>query len=575
MTTRQIYWLIEKDSKTRYHSEKIRALRALSIKTVVLRDFDNLIESYKHHRTTTVVIGDEFPESVLEAGIMKIIHHPEFTGTRMILSYKQCSRALLQKVLQLGFRDIMPIDMNDQVWVKRFLFSSGNKGSRVPACPTPQVTTNAISAIQVPTRIVWIDRSRLRIETKMKLEKGNQVKLIGGLADYLGVKSLTARIINHHTNNLKYRFSDSYICQWTVPEKLIAKQQALFRDLMNSQIKTPHSAYLAISDYNIRKALIEKLSSLNMTVQVALHKKSMLNEPRYISPNIIFIEDKLARSFSADKLAQLLKAVPQSTVICFIGQSVEHSFFKRWQQMYDHEFLYVTEFGENFLHLVHTKMKKIAPDKDTGPGFYLPRDHPLSYEFINVSARVTKIHPDSAEIVLSQRICPYSLITIESPFLSKVLPTPTIAKVSGVHKSEADRSFPMSITCNFSGISQAHRTKLAYQIIRVFEEKIFKDIKRDPEEVLAQKIEAQVPPIQKSEELEEIPIIAEPVVARKPKGPGFIKKFGRDLLILILCLAAIFAVSYGIFYYTPPVSEQGKVYSEQLLKFQQRFQNND
>ena len=180
--------------------KKIKVLENALVIPKVLNDFETFFATYNHKRTSTVIIGDEFPKQVLLKGLININKHPELAATRFILSLSRVDLDLIRKATLMGFRDVIPLDLDDNIWIDRFNFSCSGL-PQVVKNPTPQMTMKSISAVQVPARVVWINKSLNLGESKIQLNPGSQLKLNGGLADFLGIKGISLKVIEKRTEN--------------------------------------------------------------------------------------------------------------------------------------------------------------------------------------------------------------------------------------------------------------------------------------------------------------------------------------------------------------------------------------
>ncbi|SMF32247.1 hypothetical protein [Pseudobacteriovorax antillogorgiicola] len=593
MKAKRIYWLIEARHMNEQHEAKIKLLKNNHIVPIILHDFDSLFEQYNHRRTSVVIIGDEFNDNDLYSGFQHILDQPELAGTRFIVSLSRSDNDLVHKAVQLGFRDILPLDLQDKAWLQRFDFASSGTGATF-AQPVPQMTLRNICAVNIPARMVWIGADHIRLETRMKIDPGSKFKLMGGLAEYLGTKWLTLTVVEHQRTNLRYRFSDAYICHWSLPEALKTKRKDLLEGLFYQKTKVPHKAYVAISTYDIRNQLISRLKSPQIDINVALHKNSMAEEPRFLNPDIVFIEEKLTKGANKELFNTMMKHIRDDAPIYIVGRNIDQTYYSYWEEQRQQEFIYMTRFTQNFSAIVHRKLEKLNHDSETATTFYIRKDHALSFAEINLSARLVKIHPESVELAVPYEISNYGILGIESPLLRKVLSRAIYAKVTAAfHHDDPDiRNFPYRVHGYLSDLLNQDRVALAEHVVRLFGEHMKRQVENL--KVAPLKFEEQRTPAPQAEDSDiiispptdvpeevslkedDVPILYRP----KPKDTrsgyqkfvdGF-KKYGRDLRVLAIAILILLAFYAFVFYARPPVTEQGRVYSEQLLKFQQRFQ---
>ncbi len=594
MKRRNIYWLVARGIPTALHKKKISALQKSHIGVWVVEDFSRLFQRFNERRSSTIIIGDEVAGNELQEGLAKISLHPEFVGVRFILSLTKPNTALTKKVMQLGFRDIIALDLDTKTWLHRFRFASLDQEKNL-APPVPQMTLRNISGIHIPSRIVWVAKNSLRFECRIKLAKGSKVRFRGGLADFVGAKWITLTILAHQRTNLLYRFSDAYTCHWEVPEELQMEKDHALETINNLNSDAPFKSFLAISNQNIRLELLRRLSALNLEVNVALHRKNIAIEPKFFNPDIIFLEDKLCTPKFEPLIKSMLENTQETTYVYIIGKNARSETFKTYQKSYPNPFFFLERFPPNFDDIIAKKLENKRQALTKRNIHYIPKNHPLSYGDLAVSSRLLKIHPLGVQLAVPFQIFNYALITIESPFIKSILNRLVAGKItsSHYHKNSELEYFPYVIDCQLSDLVADERQKLSNSMIVVFAshldtavpplnqtkhsdhepEPLSEPANQIPEDIMIENnVEASI-----AMEAKDIPITR---IAPPKDTLGFFamllknyKKYRRDIKILMIAIVAISLFYLLVFKYRSPVSEQGRIYSEQLLKFKERFQN--
>lgn len=593
MRDKPIYWLIPKQKLQKVHKDKIRVLREHHIVPQIIEDFGTFFDSYNHQRTSTVIIGDEFSEQDLFAGLIEINRHPELAATRIILSLSHIDSDLIRKATLMGFRDVIPLDLSNNIWFQRFNFSASGLPQQYKN-PTPQMTLRGISGIKVPARVAWIKRDLMWIETKITMDQGAQFKLVGGLADYLGAKAVSLNVVEKRDTNLRYRFSAGYICKWSIPDSLKSRKKDLIDSLSDRNEKAPFKAYVAVSTYKIRHTLIKKLNSKRLSKNIALHKSGIVEEAKFLDPDILFIEKKLTEGSNRQLFVDLLENIRIGTPIYILGSDIDETAYRQLEDMRDDKFVYVRKFTPNFQDIIIRKLEKILPPSEFSSAFYIDHEDPLSFAEVSCSARLLKIHPEAVELATPFQLSSYGLIGVESSIFSKTLGRGIHAKIiNSYHNEDPElQGFPYVVDCYLSDILSHERGKLADKIIRTFQEEMgrqvesheyhskVEDIPISDKESKNEKKVKKIPPEEQSfgEEFpKQFPSDDDrPVIKRRKETKSFsafIKQYRRDFVILVFVISLFVGIFFILFYAVGEDSQQGKVYSDQLLKFQQRFQN--
>ena len=159
MKSKTIYWLT--DTVLPVFKERAEYLLQKGVEVYFFNDINSLLDYYSKKRVNVIVISDDFRKEILQATLTQISSLPNLYGVRLILSVQQNVPSLIKQAYELGFRDIIPFDLDGRQWLHRFLFSIS--GSEIPfTSPHPHVGLKAIGGVFIPARIVWISNDRIR-----------------------------------------------------------------------------------------------------------------------------------------------------------------------------------------------------------------------------------------------------------------------------------------------------------------------------------------------------------------------------------------------------------------------------
>ena len=114
MRSKPIYWLILKANIDKNHRKLQISLESDGVETTFVAEFSTLFDTYNHKRTSTVIIGDEFTKRDLMEGLSNTHKNPEPAATRLILSISCLDTSTIRKVIFMGFRDVIPLDLKAQ-----------------------------------------------------------------------------------------------------------------------------------------------------------------------------------------------------------------------------------------------------------------------------------------------------------------------------------------------------------------------------------------------------------------------------------------------------------------------------
>lgn len=464
MRKRLVYWLARTLSPR--EREKAALLAEKECEVQFFSDLPQLIQAFSVQRAGTVVLSDEGSQEDSRALMIRACATPELYGVRFILSLRDQRAETLRTAYGLGFRDIIPSDLEKRAWLRRFLFSTSVAPTSLPQ-PHPMMSLNAISAVHVPARVIWVSPSRMRIETRVSAGIGSKLHMSGPIADYLGLKTATLTVLEKPRLNLRYRFAEAFVCQWQAPDNTLRKKGLLLEHLRKVDVGAACRAFGVIQSPEIRSELLEILKAPRFEVAMALNRKGISEEPKYFHPHIVFIEDRMLTSDGWGQVEELLQSLESRVPIVVLGLNAD---FDRLRGI---------ALGRKIIPLPRLKptlpmmiFEKYLPHRWLS-GLNEPEDAHLvhagsefSFSEIKLPARLRGVHPHAAELALPMQVGAYGLCRIESPFIGRFIKRTPIAKITESFedpRKQAD-DFRYVIECAFADVIQTDRSRLTQDL---------------------------------------------------------------------------------------------------------------
>lgn len=464
-STKEIYWVSRQPSHETW--QKIQLLQKYQITVRLLPDFPTLIKAYGETRLNTIVLGDEDDEAAIEAPMMRLSNHPEYSGVRFILSLSKASPILVQKAVDLGFRDIIPIDTPDAQWLRRYAFASSGRPTELAAVH-PQMSMQGIASVQIPGRIAWITHNELWLETRLAPPVGSELSLSGGLADLLGVKTVRLKVLNRYRSHLHFRYSEALLCHWEI-SSVHQRRKVAVNDFMIGQGNSAHYRFYAIiRSREIRNSLVKKLPLDRFQLTVALNKNNMIQEPRYISPDAVLIEDKMCLGAYRANFLEMLKNLDTQIPVVVIGEAAKQV---------------VTDTGHRLIPVINSPNdyprffeETLGPPKAVNlDATQIPKNHALSFATINLPARILSLHPDTVEIACAFPLGRFGLVGLDAPIFQQSVQQKVHGKVldswDGEHQ-ESLKDFPIHVRAIIVDLTKEERRKLAVALVHVYTEQL-------------------------------------------------------------------------------------------------------
>lgn len=464
---REIYWISAEVQPAM--QEKIDILKKLKVDVKVLPDFATLARTYPSARLNTIVLDDSLIDAKNSELLGRLTSHPEYAGVRFILSITQNQSDIVNRAIALGFRDVIPIDCSADLWVRRYSFASSGQAADM-AEPYPQITMKNISALHVPARIAWMNDKELWLESRLTPPVGTVLTLGGGIAEFLGVNHLTLKVLAHHTTHLHFRYSDALLCRWEIAKAQQDKKNLLL-DFFKVQPRiAPHRIYCIIRSPELRRDLIRRLDAQRFQVSIALNKTNMIHEPRYIGPDVIIIEDRMCMGPNRAAFKEMLDNLITDIPILIVGPHVMEDKF--------------TDISRNFRLLRSPKLpanldeyliEQAGKTEQTEASVtFIPKNHKISFAHIAIPARITRLHPDAAQLAISYPLGRFGICALEAPLFHNTLGRRVTFKVTECqgHSQASLKEFPYKIDGLLVDIRQAERRQLKDFLIDYYQQKI-------------------------------------------------------------------------------------------------------
>lgn len=464
---REIYWI--SSNATAILHEKIDILKKLKVEVKVLPDFIALARTYPNARLNTIIIDDEIIGGKASEQLGKLSSHPEYAGVRFILSINSSSREATQRAVSLGFRDVIPLDLNNDQWLRRYSFAASGQAADM-AEPYPQITMKTISALHIPARIAWINETELWLESRLTPPVGTHLTLGGGIADSIGVKHLTLKVKEHHDTHLHFRYSDALLCRWDIP-KAHQEKKNILREFFKTQPKiAPLRVYTIIRSLELRKDLLHRLNAQRFQVAIALNKTNMIHEPRYIGPDVIVIEDRMCMGSNRVAFKEMLDNLITDIPILIIGPNVNEDKFTDISRS-----VRILRSHKLPANLEEYLIEQAGKTEDTRASVtFVPKNHSMSFAHVAIPARITRLHPDAAQLALNFPLGRFGICGLEAPLFHSTLGRSVFFKVTECygHNQASLKEFPYKVEGLLIDLQQQERRLLKDHLTDYYSQKI-------------------------------------------------------------------------------------------------------
>ncbi|MBC7531687.1 MAG: hypothetical protein H7318_08925 [Oligoflexus sp.] len=439
-----IYWLCP--SIEEVHQRRASILDDIGYQVYFFENLEAMAREICVKRAKILILGDEWPSEVAIKHIQTFANIPDIIGARLLLSNSRNDYDLMQAASMEGFRDIIPLDLGDAEWLQRFEFATSGMESILDIHSDLKKFDEKIE-INIPARVVWVGTQTLWIESKTLAAVGDTIRLKGALAERLGLKEIKAVVIEKQKSHLSYRFSEALVVNWSKdvlaraePQKIKETMEYLTRVDLGLRPKV----FLAIQSPALRTTILRYTDRRKYEVHTALQKSSLVYEPRFFTPDLIFIEEQMTSGEGHQAFIEMIRYLPEHATIVTIGGrneggDVKGSSGNRRMRSLRHIPTNLAELIErDYLAAFHLKKPEAAANRLA----FLPHDHALSYGMVAVDARLQSADYLQFEISSPSRMNTYSLLKIQGSKMSQLLGGPAYLKVVASCEPEDDTVEP-------------------------------------------------------------------------------------------------------------------------------------
>jgi hypothetical protein len=456
MKRSSVYWLLPAVDDE--HHRRASILDDIGYQVFFFENFDTLIKEICVKRAQILILGDEWPSLEAISYAHAFANIPDINAARLLVSNSRNDFALMDAAMNEGFRDIIPADLEDHEWLQRFEFATSGVESLLSLHKDLDVVGEPVD-IMLPARLVWVGAQQVCLETRSCPRMNDSLKMEGGFARSLGLDTINVQVQQKQQTNLTYRFSEAIIASWyqdavinADPQKIIDTLDTLHRVDLGQRPKI----FLAIQSPALRTTLLKYLDKRRYEVHTALQKQSLIYEPKYFSPDLVFVEDRLTHGDAKRNFYELLRYLPEHACIVNIGgkesPNAKNSSAPRRTWTLKHVPVNLSDLIERE-YLAGLAARK--PNSNDKQASFPPADHAYSFAQLHLSAELLKADYLQFNIRTMTRIGPYSLIKIVSPRFQEKLGGPLFVKV--IESTEAGASGPFTCKAHICNLTQTLR----------------------------------------------------------------------------------------------------------------------
>jgi hypothetical protein len=247
-----------------------------------------------------------------------------------------------------------------------------------------------------------------------------------------------------------------------------------------------YRAFVAAKDPELRNNLVTKLGRPDFVVNSALQIQSIVSEPKFFTPEIVFIEDALTVGQHEARFAEMLGNLASETPVIVIGLNENTGDLRT--KFPNNRLMFLKRMPERFDEAV---LEKVLPSIKAGTGdtdfgaTRIPQSDDLSFAEVSLPARLVNVHPNAIKIALPYDIGRFGLAHVWSPVLNKVLGREAWIKITDSFRSGRDGSAPFTyhaegIISDCSTADQQRMARKLTELVQTHFDEIFSAGDSDP-----------------------------------------------------------------------------------------------
>jgi hypothetical protein len=468
---KRLYWLCF--ARTPLIDERVRWLEGMGYDVFIFETFEKFIAAMAVRRCACVILSDNANPSDAKQAITAITSNPELRSCRLVLVTETKRHDIKWHAATSGCRDIIPIRLEKQIWLNRFKYAVTNSPQANEPI-YPKITSNTIAALNFPARIVWAGQDRALIESRLQPKPGTQMVLKGPIVQAMGLKALLLEAKSFSQVNLDYRFSGATEVRWNIPKHAHPQFKLLWDKLSQSTYSKRIKVFVALHDRKMRSSIVAKLDRSKFEVCIPLSKSNLVREPEFFGPDIMILEQSLCAGSNQSNFEAMLDGLQKKTPIFLIGPKTEvtNRLLKLDPSIRSIEHLPL-DLGVFISWEVSRHSENDSAQLPVGVN-YISHASDLSFCELQLSARITEIHPDALQVALPCMAGRFALVQVEVPVISNVLgfsPFIKLYDVAPAPRFQGD-AFAFRADARFSDLDLKDRKIIALSVAKAVYERL-------------------------------------------------------------------------------------------------------
>ena len=405
--------------------------------SVIMSNFSDVSKYLTHNRVPLIIICESQQLAETEKNIISLTSLPEAKGSRFVFTYNKQNHELLETVTAQNIRELIPLNIPINFWVYRALYASSSHAMKYPIAPN-RITFNHSVELAFPGKVIWINQNKLRLECQLDLPVGSSVHVKGKLFEDEKHESIKLVVKKVEHRRLYYRFSSVIEGTWSKQDQSNPSTRSMMENIKENiehTLNPKYRIFVALKDPDLRTKILNFFDFDHFDCNSALHLKSIIYEPKFYTPDLVVIEDKLCAQNQKNAFQKMLRFIPSKTPIIIMGDSEN---FEAIQSEHKERKIFSLK-SYSFAKLseiVGKSLPELEELVDSHPEtYYLDGKSKEACVTLKLPGKIQSLHPQNATISSKFQIKNFTILEIRSPLIKSLCKNYPFMKITKMNEA--------------------------------------------------------------------------------------------------------------------------------------------
>ncbi len=446
-----------------------------------IEDIKTMWKTIDERKPNAILLSELGNSKEIIKTVAALADNAETRNIRLIVLTNKTDTLLVEKLLQLGIREVILRTIHFDEIVNRIKFCISNEGADFDIYERKGFQFTDHLDLEVLGKIISMSTQQIVVEVPVFADIGEELILRSPLLDSIGIKELPTKVLDSRRYGLIYNLSQALILR---PDFHFKDHQKSIENWIAKHKKSSAlrrvPIFLTMKDKQFRKVILEQAKNKDYFLRFAWSKNTIFKEPLFLSPYIMFIDDVFITEESLEDFTLMLNNLHSKTTI-IVNCSTCQGEVKRLLRPIKskHNIILSNNLSMELIQkYIDQEMEKLKMREQGDaearkyPTIYFPENYKETNCTIKLDAKLLEWYDDYLHFFSHHHIGRFSHIKINNPHLNHRKVFPAFAKITTVYNK-------MITNRTSAALRKKHRKEYYYEgYIVCFPEKSDEIIKR-------------------------------------------------------------------------------------------------